>query len=171
VFTPRIRGLLAVVAFALGVYGLLQGDNVGLAGIAASAVLAYGYFKYGTVWLAFRAVSAGQMDKAAQLLEQVKRPDSLGAQERAYFELASGFVCASRAQNAPAEQHLRVALANELRTENDRALAEAILAQLLIAREELTEARSVLDRAAARAARPAIAQRIQTLRDELPPAV
>jgi hypothetical protein len=162
--------LLAVVAFALGVYRLLDGDYLGLALLASSAFLAYGYFKYGTVWLAFRAVSAGQVDKAAQLLQQVKRPDTLGAQERAYFELASGFVCASRAQNQQAEQHLRVSLQNELRTQNDRALAEAILAQLLIARDELTEARSVLSQAATRDARPAIAQRIQALRDELPPA-
>lgn len=169
VLTPRVRGLLAIAAFALSVYALLTGAYIGLVGLAASAFLAYGYFKYGTVWLAFRAVSAGQMEQAAQFLQQVKRPAALGVQERAYFELASGFVCASRAQNGPAEQHLRAALAHELRTENDRALAEAILAQLLIAREELTEARRVLEQAAARSARPAIARRIRSLRDELPP--
>ena len=168
--TPRVRGLLAIVAFLLGVYGLIKGDYLGMVGIGISALLAYGYFKYGNVWLAFRSVSAGQMEKAAQHLQQVGRPAALGTEERAYFELASGFVCASRGQNAQAEQHLRVALANELRTQNDRALAEAILAQLLIARDELTEARSVLDEAAARPARPAIAQRIRDLRSELPPA-
>lgn len=166
--TPRVRGLLAIVAFLLGVYGVVKGDYLGLVGIGASALLAYGYFKYGNVWLAFRAVSAGQMEKAAQHLQQVGQPTALGSQERAYFELASGFVCVSRGQNGPAERHLRVALDNELRTQNDRALAEAILAQLLIARDELTEARSVLDQAAARPARPAIAQRIQALRSELP---
>ena len=103
--TPRIRWTLAVVAFLFGSYRLVVGDYAGVALLAASAYLTYGYFKYGTVWQAFHAVANGQMDKAAQLLQQVKRPESLGAQERAYFELASGFVCASRAQNAEAERH------------------------------------------------------------------
>ncbi|HYQ14811.1 MAG TPA: hypothetical protein VEQ58_03610, partial [Polyangiaceae bacterium] len=151
--TPKLRFVLAVVSFLFGVYRVISGDYAGLALLAASAFLAYGYFKYGTVWLAFRAVSGGEIDKAAELLQQVKRPSSLGAQERAYYELASGFVCASRAQNEQAEQHLRLALQNQLRTDNDRALAEAILAQLLVARDEPTEARRVLEAARARSCR------------------
>lgn len=166
--TPRIRAILAVIAFALGAYQVIEGHFIGLALLAASAFLAVGYFKYGTVWLAFRAVARGQTDEAARLLQQVRRPASLGAQERAYFELASGFVCAARAQNQQAEEHLRSALASSLRTESDRALAEAVLGQLLVARGSFSEARALLDQAAARSSRPAIAQRIQALRDELP---
>ncbi|HYP89544.1 MAG TPA: hypothetical protein VEQ59_15355 [Polyangiaceae bacterium] len=167
--TPKLRFVLALASFALGGYRLISGDYAGLALLAASAFLAYGYFKYGTVWLAFRAVSGGKIDEAAELLQKVKRPGALGAQERAYYELASGFVCASRAQNDPAEQHLRAALQNQLRTENDRALAEAILAQLLVARDALGEARTVLEVAKTRACRSAIAARIQALYDDLPP--
>jgi hypothetical protein len=44
------------------------------------------------------------------------------------------------------------------------------LAQLLAARDELPEARKLLAQAAARRCRPAIAERIQSLRDELPAA-
>jgi hypothetical protein len=165
---PKIRLLLALVSFLLGGYGVITNDYLGFVLIAASAFLGYGYFKYGTVWLAFRAVSAGHVEKAAELLRQVERPASLSAQERAYFELASGFVCASRAQNADAERHLRLALDNQLRTDNDRALAEAVLAQLLTARDEVAEARSLLERAKARSCRPAIAERIRTLHEQLP---
>lgn len=166
-FTPRVRLALAVVSFVLGCYRLIAGDYAGLVLLAASAFITYGYFKYGTVWLAFRAVARGQMEQAAGLLQQVKRPDALRAEDRSYYELASALVCASRAQNEDAERHLRSALAHPLRTENDRGLAEAVLAQLLIARDELTEARSVLDQAATRACRPAIAQKISALREEL----
>jgi hypothetical protein len=166
--TPRTRWLLAVVSFSFGAYQVVCGRYVGCVLLAASAFLAYGYFKYGTVWLAFRAVSAGEIDKAAQLLQRVPRPASLAAQERGYYELASGFVCAARAQNQDAERHLRLALENQLRTDNDRALAEAVLAQLLIARDELADARALLARAAARSCRPAIAKRIQVLHDGLP---
>ena len=167
-FTPRIRWLLAAGSFGFGCYRVSAGDYAGFALIAAALLLVYGHFKYNTVWLAFRAVSAGQLDKAAALLQLVKRPASLGSEARAYFELASGLVCASRAQNDDAEKHLRVALTNRLRTDNDRALAEAVLAQLLIVRDELPEARTLLDQAAARPCRPATAERIRTLRDDLP---
>jgi hypothetical protein len=167
---PRIRWLLAVGSFAFGCYRVIAGDWLGLGLLALSAWLTYGYFKYGTVWLAFRAVAGGQMEKAAGLLQEVRRPEALGGQDRGYFELASGFVCVSRAQNERAEQHLRSALAAQLRTDNDRALAEAVLAQLLVARDELPEARTLLTQAAGRRCRPAIAQRIQSLRAELPPA-
>lgn len=167
-FTPRLRAALAVLLFAFGSYRVITGDYVGLVFWAGSALLAYGYFKYGTVWLAFRAVAGGDTERAAALLAQVKRPQALAAQERAYFELASGFVCAARARNEEAEQHLRLALANPLRTSSDLALAEAVLAQLLIARDAFTEARTLLDQAGARPARPGILARIHALRDELP---
>jgi hypothetical protein len=168
--SPRIRWLLAVGSFAFACYRLIAGDLLGLAFLALSAWLTYGYFKYSTVWMAFRAVAAGQMERAARLLQEVRRPESLGPQDRGYFELASGFVCISRAENERAEQHLRSALAGQLRSDNDRALGEAVLAQLLVARDELPEARSLLTRAAARRCRPAIAERIQSLRAELPAA-
>jgi len=166
-FTPRVRLALAVVSFLLGCYRLIAGDYAGVVLLAASAFLTYGYFKYGTVWLAFRAVARGEMEQAAGLLRQVKRPDALRAEDRSYYELASALVCASRAQNEEAERHLRSALAHPLRTENDRGMAEALLAQLLIARDELVAARKVLDQAATRACRPAIAERIRKLREEL----
>lgn len=167
---PRIRWLLALGSFAFGCYRVIAGNLLGLAFLALSAWFTYGYFKYGTVWLAFRAVAGGQMEKAARLLQEVRRPESLGPQDRGYFELASGFVCISRAENERAEQHLRSALAGRLRTDNDRALGEAVLAQLLVARDELAEARALLTQAATRRCRPAIAQRIQSLRAELPAA-
>lgn len=169
-FSPRVRALLAAVSFAFGCYQVVSGHYVGLVFFAVAAFLAYGYFKYGTVWLAFRAVARGEMEGAAKLLAQVRKPEALGAQDRGYYELASGFVCASRGQNERAEAHLRAALAHELRTDNDRALAEAVLAQLLIARDEMVEARKLLERAVGRDSRPAIAARIRAIQSELPSA-
>lgn len=166
--TPRIRLFLAAITLAFGAYRLVGGHVDGTATLAVSAYMIFSYIKQGTVQLAFRAVARGQVEQAAQLLKQVKRPDSLVADERAYFELASGFVCAARGQNDPAEQHLRRALTGPLRSENDRALAETVLAQLLIAREERGEARAVLDQAAQRRCHPEVSQRIVALRDELP---
>lgn len=166
-FTPRQRLLLAVAAFVLGTYLIIHNDYVGILALAASAFMAYGYFRYGTVWLAFREVAHGRMDAAAKLLLQVKNPEALGSEQRAYFELASGLVSASKAQNQAAEQHLQNALAHQLRTDNDRAMAEAVLAQLLIARNQHAEARALVDKAVTRNCRPSILERLKALQAEL----
>lgn len=165
--TPRLRLIIAIASFVAGAYLLVVGDYAGVAFLGGAAYLGYSYFKYGTVWLAFREVARGHMNEAAELLQQVKNPQALGSEQRAYFELASGLVCASRARNQKAEEHLQGALAHDLRTDNDRALAEAVLAQLLVARDELDAAREVIDRAVKRECRPAIAARIKGLHEQL----
>jgi len=164
---PKLRVPLAVSAFIAGTYVLIAGSALGLALLFVSALLAYGHFKYGTVWLAFREVARGRMDTAAQLLAQVKDPERLTLRDRAYFELAWGLLCASRAENDRAVQHLRSSLDHALPTENDCALAEAVLSQLLIARGALDEARTLIARAATRQCRPAIAERIKAIQAEL----
>jgi hypothetical protein len=151
----------------VGAYLLVAGDYSGVLLLGGAAYLGYSYFRYGVVWQAFREVALGRMEPAAQLLRKVTRPEALGSEQRAYFELASGLVCASRAENSNAEAHLRRALEHQLRTDNDHALAEAVLAQLLVARDELGEARALVERAATRDCRPAIAARIKAMREEL----
>lgn len=162
------RLLFAVASFVLGGYLVIQSEYLGLLLLAVAAYVAVGYFRYGMVSLAFRAVAGGNIDRGAQLLERVKNPSSLVGTDRGYFELASGFVSAARGRNGEAEQHLRLALESPLRSEDDRALGEAVLAQLLVAREQYGEAGTLLDQAAGRCRRSAIADRIRALRAELP---
>lgn len=165
--SPGLRLALAIASFLLGAYLLVTNDYAGVVFLGAAAYLGYSYFTFGTVWLAFRQVALGNMEPAAKLLQKVKQPETLSSEQRAYFELASGLVCASRSENARAELHLQAALDRQLRTENDRALCEAVLAQLLVARDDLDAAREVIARAVTRECRPAIAARIKALHEQL----
>jgi cbb3-type cytochrome oxidase subunit 3 len=165
--TPGLRLALAIASFLAGAYLLVLGDYAGVLFLGGAAYLGYSYFKYGTVWLAFREVARGNMNEAAALLQKVKEPQALGSEQRAYFELASGLVSASRAENQRAESHLQAALDHQLRTDNDRALAEAVLAQLLVARDQLDAARVIVDNAVQRDCRPAIAARLKGLQKQL----
>ena len=166
-FTPRLRLLLAGALFALGVQRVAVSDGWAVAWFLGAAFVAYGYFRYNVVSHAFHEVAHGRMSEARELLAQVKKPEQLSSVDRAYFEMASGLVCASGGDNARAEQHLERALANQLRTDNDRALAEAVLSQLLAARDADDEARALIARAAGRDCRPGIAARIRAIREEL----
>jgi len=167
--TPQHRLLLAVASFGLGAYLLVSNDYVGILCLAASAYFGHSYFRYGTVWLAYREVAHGRMDAAVKLLGKVKDPAALGSEQRAYYELAWGLVCASRAgaENQRAEEHLQSALSHQLRTDNDRALAEALLAQLLVARDELDQARQLVDKALTRQCGPTILARLKSMKEEL----
>lgn len=165
--TPGLRLALAVASFLAGAYLLVTNEYTGVVFLGGAAYFGYSYFKYGTVWLAFREVAHGRMQAAAKLLAKVKRPEALSSEQRAYYELASGLVCASSAQNQRAEQHLQAALAHQLRTDNDRAMAEAVLAQLLIARDQHAEARALVDQAVTRNCRPSILERLKALQAEL----
>ncbi len=169
--TPLSRLLFAALAFLFGAGLVYQNSYFGFVFLGAAALLLYGHFKYGTVRLAFKAVARGRVSQAAELLASVKRPESLAARERAYYELASGFVSAARGQNEEAERHLRAVNGAALHADDERALGETVLAQLLIARSEIVEATAVLDRAATRNCRPAVAERIRALRAELPTAI
>jgi hypothetical protein len=169
VLTPKLLIVLAVASFALGTYCLVVDDYKGILLFLAAAYFSYRSFKHNPVELAFRHVAQGHMASAATLLSQVRRPEQLSSRDRAYFELASGLLNASQAENQRAEQHLTLALEHDLRTENDRALAEAVLSQLLVARDARDEARRIIDRAITRSCRPAIAQRIKKLHEDLSP--
>lgn len=166
-FSTSVRLALIVAALGLGLVEVSSGHAIGYCLIAAAALLAYGHFRYGPVWLAFRALRAGDAERAARLLSQVKRPSWLSSPQRAYFEFASGALAAARGADADAEQHLRAALAHELRTDHDRCAVEVDLARLLAKRGDRVAALEVLAAASARAPRPELAEQVRQVRASL----
>jgi predicted Zn-dependent protease len=163
-FPTSIRFLLVVASAAFGAYQIHRGNVAGGLYLLAAALLAYGHFRYGPVWLALRTARRGNMDRTRRLLEEVHNPDWLTSDQRAYFELTSALVAADRKDDPAAEKHLRLALDHRLRTENDRALVEVMLARILIERGRAEEADEILARAAARGSKPEVARMIDELK-------
>ncbi len=143
----NLRLLLAVVAASYGAYELSLKHSIGLLGLLAAGFLLIGGFSENPERIAFRKVNDGDLKSASDLLLRVKKPERLPSERRAYFELASAMLAVHRGNNALAEDHLHVALKNRLRSPNDRAVALATLAQLLIARDAPIEARPLLKEA------------------------
>jgi predicted Zn-dependent protease len=113
--------------------------------LIAACSLAYGYFRYGTVWLAFRALRAGHAGRARALLDQVAFPDYLRSQDRAYYEMLRGLLAREKEEWATAREHLQRALEGDLRTANNRSMVECALAEALLNCGESTAAREHLE--------------------------
>ena len=107
------------------------------------------------------------MDRAIRLIEQVKSPSSLVSGQRAYYEFVSGAIAAEQERNSDALEHLTTALDFDLRTDNDRALVELMLARLAIKRGESAEARELLNCAENRQCKPVLLKEISVTRDSL----
>jgi hypothetical protein len=162
-FPLWVRLLLIAAMLGRGSYLIYSGDRTGYLGIAAAMLFVYGYFRYGTVWLAWRAAQKGKLDAAQRLLAQNRFPSALTSQSRAYHEFLSGVIAFNHGQDSDAERHLRTSLNFAFRTENDRCLAEVTLAELLAKNGITAEVRELISQASRRDCKPEIFARINNL--------
>jgi hypothetical protein len=174
-FPRPLRFVLIGVSSAYGLYYVTHGQAIGYLYLFGAALLIYGYFRYGPVFIAFNHVRRGNYERAASLLAQVRDPELLSSQQRGYFELASAELAVRKGNLVHGERHVRAALARKLRTENDRAVAEVMLAQLLFQRGADAEARAALEQARGRRTNPQTAKMIEDVEkscdaDKEPPA-
>lgn len=147
-FTPFLRFLMVFAAAAMGCLALAaERDIHGVALLLCAAILTYGYFGYGTVWLAFRAARKGKVKRAAKLLAKTRFPGWLNAQNRAYYRWLRGLIELDRGNTDQAREHLLAALNGKLRTTNDRCLVACALAALALDTGDTEGAKGFLERA------------------------
>lgn len=128
-FTPVVRLAAVLVLLALAIRELGERPVLSAAWFACAACLAYGHFRYGTVWLASRAVRRGDFAKAKSLLGRIRRPDLLRRVDRAHYEYIRGAIDLDEGNAAGAIAHLRSALDGGLHTSNNRCVVACMLAE------------------------------------------
>ena len=146
-FTAPIRLALFAVCIGLGVYGLYTGQATAWAYLLAAVLLVYGHFRYGPVWLAWRAVRNNDLERAKRLLAGVSNPGSLRPDQSAYFSFAQGLVALNEGDLGAAVEHLTKASEGKLRTSNDRSLAVMYLSAAKFDLGEQDAARALLEKA------------------------
>jgi hypothetical protein len=167
-FSLHARAALILLCVGLGTYLLAAGRIVeGVCALVPAPLLVYGYFRHGTVWLACRAFRAGRPDRARALLEQIRFPERLRSQDRAYYEMLRGLLARQRRDWAAARDHFRRARGHNLRTANDRSLVECVLAEALLECGETAAAREHLELARGHDHKPEVAAAIRQLEEIL----
>lgn len=167
-FAKQQRIIISIFAVVIGMFLLLFYNNlVGWLLILMAVFIMYGYFRYQPVALLLHHVSKGQLEQADKLLAEIKNPATLPADQRAYYDLAVGWMNMRRANGATAEQLFTQAIRHGLRTSNDNALAHILLARTYTQQGNLSLAQSYLDKAKTFTYNSLVEAEIQSLEKEL----
>lgn len=144
-FTPLARAILILISCLLIAYGFHTDHWITYWTLPVPVLFAVGYFRYGTVWLAFRAMRKGHIDRVRRLVAQIKWPSFLNSQHRAYLHWLKGSLALADGDATGACGLLQCALHGKLRTSNDRSLVACTLAELAVAKDDNASAREFLD--------------------------
>jgi hypothetical protein len=147
-FSLPVRIVIVVVAAAYGTYRLANADHSGYIFLAAGAIFALGYFRYGSIRPAYMAMRRGDLQTARKHIETIRFRKLLSAESRAYLHWINGVIAAEVSENLPyAEGQLRLAISGKLRCSNDRCIATATLARIVAKNNDLERAMHILEQA------------------------
>jgi hypothetical protein len=147
VYPPLLRFAFVAASLALGAVGLCGGFSWAWLWLTAAVLLVVGYFRGGTVWLAWRAWRNGDVALAQRRLAQTHHPNRLSPYQRAYYEWLQGEIHRMRNDLPAARRHFTAAAEGGLRTGKDRALAYTRLAETELTAGEVGAARAAIARA------------------------
>jgi outer membrane PBP1 activator LpoA protein len=170
-FGTKLRLVLIVLLSGFAVWSAADGlHSRAVIYLAGAAFLAWGYFRYGTVWLAWQEVRRGNTGRAAELLREVRHPSALSPVQRAYYGWATGYLALAERDYARARHHFDTVEHIRLRTTNDRSILACHRAQAAAGSGDLDMARSELERARSQPHKPGVDLLIDKIEKELPQA-
>lgn len=102
------------------------------------------HFLFGNVWAAFAMLRKGKVDEAETLLNQIKRPDLLSKQHRAYYHFTKGMIAIQYERLEEGEFQLKEALQRGLRSGNDNALTALNIAHIYFKQQKTEPCRKFL---------------------------
>jgi hypothetical protein len=168
IFSLYGRLALVLLALGFGVFQLSRGRTApGAVWVGVAGLLSYGYVRYGTVWIAARAMRAGNSKRSETLLNQILSPAWLRSQDRAYYEFFRGVLATEREDWEASRDHFPTALRHNLRTSNDRAMVECALAEALLRAGDPAAARNQLEAARSHDHKPEVDLAIREVEEML----
>jgi tetratricopeptide (TPR) repeat protein len=151
-FSPRVRWTIVVLVTLWGIWGLVQGRPTAYLYLVGAGLLVWGHFRYGPVWLAFRALKKGDRERAANIIERIRHPDRLNRENTSFYYWIRGTLRTDSGDLDAAYRDLRKAAKGDLRTPSNKGVLYCQLADLAVLRREIDEAKNFL--ALAKAEKP-----------------
>jgi len=142
----RVRFLLILLFLVLGV---LLHIRIGLSAAwylyLASFIILLTHFLFGNVWAAFALLRKGRIPEAETLINQIKLPNLLTKQHRAYYHFIKGMIALQKEELKEGEDQLKQALERGLRTPNDNALTALNIAHIYFKQQKIELCRKFLN--------------------------
>lgn len=147
-FNNSVRLILSVIFLSLAIYLFLTGRiQLGALIVVAVIFLMYGYFRYGSVWSAFKDLQKGRNDKAEKLINSIKYPDLLTNQQKGFYFFTKAIIEQDKENFDEAESLYLKALELGVRTKNNEAIINYNLAKIYFEKNLLDSAKERLQKA------------------------
>ncbi len=167
-FTPKIRIALIVLAtIALVISFTSQNTPSALLYGIVCIALVIGYYRSGTVWLAYQQLRRQNYNKAITYLNLTKYPDKLAKSQKGYYYFIRGFVAMEEEQFEQAKNEFQQALEAGLRTQNDEAIAYLQLTDISLIYEDKTQAQDYLNTIKTLKYKPSLEEALDQIKEKM----
>jgi hypothetical protein len=167
-YTPIVRIILFVVCLAMAWSFYSTGNMISTYMVLLGAgLIVSGYFRNGTVFLAFQQLKKENYEKAEQLLGKVFNPDLLKKSQKSYYYFTKGFIDLNKKNRDASYGELIHALKLGLRTENDTSIVTVTLAGIELERGNIGQARNYLRQTKSLKHKPELGSEIERIELEL----
>jgi len=163
-FTPKTRLIILIGCLILGSISFYQGKIYAVILAALFAMTnVYGYFRQGTVYLAFKTLKKGDYEKAMEQLELTRFIKLLSKTQKSYYYFVRGFINMAKGLLNEANEDFKLSIDKGLRLSNDRALAWSNLASINHRQRNKVKARECLAEAKKHKAKKNVKDEIERL--------
>lgn len=167
-YGPDNRLLLALLILLVSLYLSFNTSVYAVLLSVPALFMMWDVLRHSSVWRGFNAFRQNDLAMVRLSLLQVRWPNFLDSETRAYYHWLKGVIEVADARFAAAKVHLLVAASGQLRTENDRSLVHCLLAEVAIQENAVQEAREHLHHARALQHHPNVEKMIASLSARLP---
>jgi len=167
-YTPLLRIIFIIGSIGMAIFFYSKSDFTNMALVLFSAILfIYGYFKYGTVYVAFQELKKGNNDKAEKLISKIKNPKILNKGQKSYYHFIQGVMASNREDWEKSYSEFTQALNIGLRTKNDTSIVLLHLANIEFERKNFDQANAFIKKVRAFDLKPLIESETDKLENEI----
>jgi len=147
-FTKNLRNTLIAVCLAASFYSMNWGNkSFGFACFIIALVFVYGYFRNGSVFVAWLYFRKGRLRKARAALDETGNPKWLSRKCRWFYYFLNGGIDMEIGDWVNAEGHLQTALMTGTKKTHNDALLRLNLAKLYLIEGDIERARTQVNKA------------------------
>ena len=167
-FTPFSRILLIILSLVFAFYLYPKDEYISVGIILFSSLLfVYGYYRYGTVYIAFEEIKKGRFDKAEKLISTIKNPMRLSKSHKSYYHFTLGYIFSNKQEWEKSFTEFNKALEIGLRTKNDTSIVLLNLASTAFEQKNFKEAKEFIIKTRTYKLKPIIASEVAKLEIEI----